>query len=191
MFKKLNEKQDAWRKKVVPILGDITKLNLGISPEERELLKNNVHVIFHAAATVRFDDPLKEALITNTRGTREICHLANDMKKLEVELIHAFINTLFSYYSFYLCSGFRARVHRLQQHGQVQGGGDAVSGQSGLAEDDRDGRSDGRAGGTSYLGEVEVWLSQHVHLHQVAFGAMCVRPLQRESAHGHTEAIHR
>lgn len=40
--------------------------------------------MFHVAATVRFDDPLKNAIITNTRGTREICQLALEMKKVQV-----------------------------------------------------------------------------------------------------------
>ena len=33
--------------------------NLGISQSDREMLVKNINVVFHSAATVRFDEPLK------------------------------------------------------------------------------------------------------------------------------------
>jgi fatty acyl-CoA reductase len=36
------------------------------------MLEETVSIVFHAAATVRFDDPLKSAVLLNTRGRREI-----------------------------------------------------------------------------------------------------------------------
>lgn len=48
------------------------------------ILKENVSVIFHAAASIRFDDPLKKAILLNVRGTREVSQLALEMKKVEV-----------------------------------------------------------------------------------------------------------
>lgn len=59
-------------------------LGLGINTEDKQLLINEVSIIFHLAATVRFDDPLKDAILMNTRGTRELVDLANKMKNLEV-----------------------------------------------------------------------------------------------------------
>jgi len=44
-------------------------------------------VIFHCAASVRFDDPLYKAILLNTRGTREMCELARSMTNLKA-LIH-------------------------------------------------------------------------------------------------------
>lgn len=41
-------------------------------------------MIFHLAASVRFDDPLKKAILLNSRGTREVCELAKIMPKLKV-----------------------------------------------------------------------------------------------------------
>lgn len=38
-------------------------------------------VVFHGAASVRFDDSLTDAIIMNTRGTREVVNLALAMKK--------------------------------------------------------------------------------------------------------------
>jgi nucleoside-diphosphate-sugar epimerase len=46
----------------------------------------NVSVVFHAAATVRFDEPLRNAVLLNTRGTRELLALAKDMTNLKVIL---------------------------------------------------------------------------------------------------------
>lgn len=59
------------------------KLNFGIS--EPDMIKlRSCSVIFHAAATVRFDDPLKDAILVNTRGTRELCKIATTMTNLKV-----------------------------------------------------------------------------------------------------------
>ncbi|XP_017779531.1 PREDICTED: fatty acyl-CoA reductase 1 [Nicrophorus vespilloides] len=85
LFDKLNELYpDAMKSKIIPIAGDVVQLGLGISAEDRELLKRNVNIIYHAAASVRFDQPLNEAIIMNTRGTLEACKLALEMKNLEL-----------------------------------------------------------------------------------------------------------
>jgi alcohol-forming fatty acyl-CoA reductase len=42
-----------------------------------------VEFIFHGAATVRFDEPLKTAVEINVRGTREIFQLARQCGKLK------------------------------------------------------------------------------------------------------------
>lgn len=41
-----------------------------------------VEVVFHGAATVRFDEPLKTAVQINVRGTREMLRLARGCTKL-------------------------------------------------------------------------------------------------------------
>lgn len=43
---------------------------------------DNVSIVYHAAASVRFDDPLSDAIIMNTRGTREVVLLAKEMKNI-------------------------------------------------------------------------------------------------------------
>jgi alcohol-forming fatty acyl-CoA reductase len=57
-------------------------LRLGISDSDYEKLQR-CSVIFHSAASVRFDDPLKKAILLNTRGTREICELARSLPNLK------------------------------------------------------------------------------------------------------------
>lgn len=48
-----------WRSKIVPVKGDIAEENLGMSDEDWEMLQENVEIVFHSAATVRFDEDLK------------------------------------------------------------------------------------------------------------------------------------
>lgn len=64
--------------------GDCTVENLGISEEDRKLVIDNVSLIYHCAATIRFDETLKKAVLLNTRGTRDMLRLAKECKKLEV-----------------------------------------------------------------------------------------------------------
>ncbi|KAJ8916668.1 hypothetical protein NQ315_000313 [Exocentrus adspersus] len=73
--------------KVVPVVGDVSELHLGISAEDRAVLVEKVNVVYHIAASVRFDDPVRVAIIMNIRGTREVVLLAKQMKRLEV-LVH-------------------------------------------------------------------------------------------------------
>jgi len=73
--------------KLFPVLGDMTELRLGLSDEEYGYLVENISVIFHVAASVRFDEPIRDATIMNVRGTREVVQLAKQMKHLEVSLL--------------------------------------------------------------------------------------------------------
>lgn len=42
-----------------------------------------VNIIFHVAATVRFDEPIKVATLINVRGTREALQLAKQCRKFK------------------------------------------------------------------------------------------------------------
>lgn len=66
---------------MIPIKGDVSQLGLRMSDEDRKRM-SEVSVIFHVAANVRFDDPLKDAVILNTRGTREMIRFAESLKNL-------------------------------------------------------------------------------------------------------------
>lgn len=52
--------------------------------DEKKILIDEVDVVFHGAASVRFDDHLANAIIMNTRGAREVAKLALEMKKKPV-----------------------------------------------------------------------------------------------------------
>lgn len=76
------------------IEGDTRKLDVGISLEDQQTISENVDIIIHAAADVRFDVPLKELSLVNLRGTREIIKLAEQMKNLQ---LFVYISTAYSH----------------------------------------------------------------------------------------------
>lgn len=62
--------------------GDLTTEKLSISDRDEMKLRKNVDLVFHLAANVRFDQPLKSALILNTLGTKRVLDLACTFEKL-------------------------------------------------------------------------------------------------------------
>jgi fatty acyl-CoA reductase len=44
---------------VKAVQGDMLEDRLGLSDEDRQLLEDNVNIVFHSAATVRFDEQLR------------------------------------------------------------------------------------------------------------------------------------
>lgn len=87
LFNRLRVDRDSDLKKIVPILGDITEPELGISQADQQLLTDTVSVVFHSAATVKFDEALKLSVTINILGTKRLVHLCHSMKNLEA-LIH-------------------------------------------------------------------------------------------------------
>ncbi|KXJ70568.1 hypothetical protein RP20_CCG023141 [Aedes albopictus] len=81
LFEVLRKQDPDALSKMTPIKGDVSQLGLGISSEDRKRM-SEVSVIFHVAANVRFDDTLKDAVILNTRGTREMIRFAETLKNL-------------------------------------------------------------------------------------------------------------
>lgn len=79
--------------KVFPVKGDVSQPGLGLSNEDRTMLIQRVNVVFHGAATVRFDEPLKVAVNLNTRGTERIVELCRSMTNL-ISFIH--VSTAYS-----------------------------------------------------------------------------------------------
>ncbi|XP_054161213.1 putative fatty acyl-CoA reductase CG5065 [Oppia nitens] len=87
IFDKLRNENPKALNKVVAITGDITLDGLGISDSDLKLLLNDVSVVFHSAATVKFDEPLKTSIEFNVLGTRRLIALCHKMPNL-VALIH-------------------------------------------------------------------------------------------------------
>jgi fatty acyl-CoA reductase len=51
------------------------------------LLKDQVTIVFHSAATIRFDEPLKRALDINVSGTKRVLDLSHKLRNLQA-LVH-------------------------------------------------------------------------------------------------------
>jgi len=83
LFELLRKINPEFSKQLVPISGDVSELKLGLS-EDSVLLLKNVSIIFHSAASVRFDDTLKFAVFMNLRGTREVMRFAEKLENLKV-----------------------------------------------------------------------------------------------------------
>lgn len=78
--------------KLVAIPGDANLPFLGITSESAKLMEN-VSIIYHCAATVRFDEPIRVALKLNVGGTLEALKFAQTLKKLKI-FMH--VSTFFS-----------------------------------------------------------------------------------------------
>lgn len=77
------------------IEGDTYEADLGISDADRKDIVDNVEIVIHSAADVRFDRPLQELCFINVRGTKVLTALAEEMKRL---LVFAYISTAYSQY---------------------------------------------------------------------------------------------
>lgn len=82
IFNLVRQQQPEALNKIIAIKGDITEINLGLSLDDIKLLENTSFV-FHVAATIRFDEPLKKAILQNTRATREALKIAETFKNLK------------------------------------------------------------------------------------------------------------
>ncbi|CAD1471397.1 unnamed protein product, partial [Heterotrigona itama] len=66
--------------KVRLVQGDVTLPDLGLSQDDRITLIENVNIVFHIAATVKFNEPLDVAVNINTAGTARIIQLCKQLK---------------------------------------------------------------------------------------------------------------
>uniref|UniRef100_A0AAR5Q418 Fatty acyl-CoA reductase n=1 Tax=Dendroctonus ponderosae TaxID=77166 RepID=A0AAR5Q418_DENPD len=87
LFDTLRKERPNDLSKVVPIEGDITQPELAISPSDRTTLSLCVNVVFHSAATVKFDEKLKLSVTINMLGTQRLVELCKRMSNLEA-LVH-------------------------------------------------------------------------------------------------------
>jgi len=76
LFQKNPEMKEGWKTKVAPIVGDLTIKKLGISPEDKAIIIEEVDIIINSATSTNFDDPLLEALNINYFGCLRMLDLA-------------------------------------------------------------------------------------------------------------------
>ncbi|XP_066593573.1 putative fatty acyl-CoA reductase CG5065 [Prorops nasuta] len=87
LFEKLQRDCPGDLLKIVPVAGDVTEPELGISEADRATLIRTVSIVFHSAATVKFDEALKLSVTINMLGTKRLVQLCHRMHNLEA-LIH-------------------------------------------------------------------------------------------------------
>ncbi|XP_022187212.2 LOW QUALITY PROTEIN: putative fatty acyl-CoA reductase CG5065 [Nilaparvata lugens] len=87
IFDNIKKQQPEQLGKVIAVPGDITLPDLGLSNGDQAMLTENVSIVFHSAATVKFDEALKPSVAMNLLGTKRIVQLCQKLSKLEA-LIH-------------------------------------------------------------------------------------------------------
>ncbi|TGZ53773.1 Fatty acyl-CoA reductase, partial [Temnothorax longispinosus] len=83
LFEKLRRDSSGALTKIIPVAGDITEPELGISVNDQNMLIRSVSIVFHSAATVKLDEALNLSVTINTLGTKRLVQLCNRMHNVE------------------------------------------------------------------------------------------------------------
>lgn len=94
LFERLKREHPKFRHQIVAIEGDCGVPGLGISETDRATLMNEVSIVFHVAATVRFDEKIKLAVAINIQSVRDMIALCKKMPKLK-SFVH--VSTAYAY----------------------------------------------------------------------------------------------
>jgi fatty acyl-CoA reductase len=73
--------------KIIVVGGEVTQPNVGLSDEDLQTIIENVSIVFHVAASIRFDALLHDAYQMNVKGLVEIIKIAKMIKNL-VSMVH-------------------------------------------------------------------------------------------------------
>lgn len=87
LFDVVRELDSSLLKKVIVVEGDVERTNLGLSDRNLLRIMNEVSVIYHSAATVKFDEPLKQSIAINMAGTKNMIELCRKIPQLAA-LVH-------------------------------------------------------------------------------------------------------
>ncbi|XP_015180794.1 PREDICTED: putative fatty acyl-CoA reductase CG5065 [Polistes dominula] len=87
VFDRMKKEVPKYRDKIVAVCGDCGVEKLGLSTKDRKMLENEVSIVFHVAATVRFNEKLKLATVINVRSTNDLLEMCKSMPKLKA-LVH-------------------------------------------------------------------------------------------------------
>ncbi|KAM9754354.1 fatty acyl-CoA reductase 1 isoform 1-T1 [Menidia menidia] len=83
LFERLQAEQPGFAEKIIAVNSDLTQSELNLSKGDQSVLAEKVHIVFHCAATIRFNEPLKDAMQLNVQATQKMLALAHRMKHLE------------------------------------------------------------------------------------------------------------
>ncbi|CAG4955464.1 unnamed protein product [Colias eurytheme] len=94
LFDRIRNERPASFKKIKALQGDVLFENFGLSDNDIEKLSEEVYLVFHFAATLRLEAPLKDNVNMNTCGTQRTLNVAKRLKKLQL-VVH--LSTAFCY----------------------------------------------------------------------------------------------
>lgn len=94
VFQHLRKIDENFLNRVRIVEGNLEKPCIGITDESTlSTLKEEIDIVIHAAADVRFNEPLYDLILCNLYGTRELLELSKQMRRLEV---FVYMSTAFS-----------------------------------------------------------------------------------------------
>ncbi|CAO1390836.1 unnamed protein product [Diamesa tonsa] len=93
VFDRIRDKTPELLTKLVCVPGDINESELGIDATDLTQIKDHVDIVFHVAATVRFNEQLKDAANLNTFGTQRVMELCTQIKNIK-SVVH--VSTAYS-----------------------------------------------------------------------------------------------
>ncbi|GMS91830.1 hypothetical protein PENTCL1PPCAC_14005, partial [Pristionchus entomophagus] len=94
MFNRVRADCPETLEKVVPVEGDITIDDMGLKEEDLQRVLEETSVVLHCAATVRFNDTLRNAIELNVKGVKRMIDMCKRMPKLDsfVHCSTAYVN---------------------------------------------------------------------------------------------------
>lgn len=87
MFKRMNEEKPEMFDKIVPVYGDITLPNFGLSEEQLTKVVTSANIVFHMAASLKLEATLKPNIEMNLLGTKHAIDVCKKMSNL-ILLVH-------------------------------------------------------------------------------------------------------
>lgn len=87
LFDCLRKKCPEALEKLVPVAGDLTLPDLGLSSADKKILQDNVSIVIHSAAIVKFNENLDIAVDLNVLGTRRVLDICRKMPRIAVNTV--------------------------------------------------------------------------------------------------------
>ncbi|XP_063709163.1 fatty acyl-CoA reductase wat-like [Culicoides brevitarsis] len=93
LFDRLRKEKPDFTERVIGVVGDCGSFNLGLNHEDVKTLLDNVNVVIHAAAIVKFDDTLTNAIKVNVKATKCLLDISTEMRHLQA---FVYVSTAYS-----------------------------------------------------------------------------------------------
>jgi fatty acyl-CoA reductase len=87
MFARIKKEKPQVLSKLIPVFGDVSAYNFGLSDDHLEKVLKETNVIFHMAANLKMKDDLKDAIEMNLMGIQYLINMGKQMPNL-VSFVH-------------------------------------------------------------------------------------------------------
>lgn len=93
VFEMLRKRDPHFERRIEVFDGNLTELQMGLSARRVKMIQENVQIVIHAAADIRFNVPLLDLIQSNVRGTKEMLEMSRGIRQLET---FAYVSTAYS-----------------------------------------------------------------------------------------------